>query len=66
MGGTGAPGGGSAMSVFTDSPLSGANAAMYTSAATFGSVAGLGDDGAAVGVADEHRRAGLLVESRAS
>ena len=36
MGGTGAPGGGSAMRVFTDSPRSGANAAMYTSAATFG------------------------------
>jgi hypothetical protein len=28
IGGTGAPGGGSAMSVLTDSPLSGANAAM--------------------------------------
>jgi hypothetical protein len=28
IGGTGAPGGGSAISVFTDSPLSGANAAM--------------------------------------
>src|SRR6266498_467634 len=38
IGGTGAPGGGSAISVFTDSPLSGANAAMYTSAATFWSV----------------------------
>lgn len=38
VGRTGAPGGGSAMSVFTDSPASGANAAMYTSAATFGSV----------------------------
>src|SRR5690349_19443274 len=36
MGGTGAPGGGSAMSVLTDSPLSGANAAMYTSAFTAG------------------------------
>src|SRR6266705_117206 len=33
IGGTGAPGGGLAISVFTDSPLSGANAAMYTSAA---------------------------------
>src|SRR5882672_9990045 len=36
IGGTGAPGGGSAISVFTDSPASGANAAMYTSAATLG------------------------------
>src|SRR5438034_231943 len=35
IGGTGAPGGGSAISVLTDSPLSGANAAMYTRAATF-------------------------------
>ena len=32
------PGGGLAISVFTDSPLSGAKAAMYTSAATFGCV----------------------------
>src|SRR5258705_13567364 len=36
IGGTGAPGGGSLMSVPTDSPLSGANAAMYTRAETFG------------------------------
>src|SRR5207245_2884547 len=38
IGGTGAPGGGSLISVDTDSPLSGANAATYTRAATFGSV----------------------------
>src|SRR5208282_1910417 len=36
MGGTGAPGGGSLMSVATDSPLSGAKAVMYTRPATFG------------------------------
>src|SRR5436190_17262758 len=36
IGGTGAPGGGSLMSVATDSPLSGAKAVMYTNAATFG------------------------------
>ncbi len=36
MGGTGAPGGGSAMRVLTDSPLSGAKAAMYASEATLG------------------------------
>src|ERR1700674_1581956 len=35
IGGTGAPGGGSLISVATDSPLSGANAVMYTSPATF-------------------------------
>src|ERR1700676_665350 len=34
IGGTGAPGGGSLMSVATDSPLSGAKAVIYTSAAT--------------------------------
>src|SRR6266404_5839831 len=38
IGGTGAPGGGSLMSDDTDSPLSGANAVMYASPATFGSV----------------------------
>src|SRR6185295_596876 len=38
IGGTGAPGGGSLISVDTDSPLSGANAATYTSPATFGSL----------------------------
>src|SRR5882672_5374434 len=38
IGGTGAPGGGFLMSVSTDSPESGAKAAMYTSPATFGSV----------------------------
>src|SRR5882672_224086 len=37
IGGTGAPGGGSLINVATDSPLSGANAVMYTSPATFGS-----------------------------
>ena len=36
IGGTGAPGGGSLISDETDSSLSGANAAMYTSPATFG------------------------------
>src|SRR5213080_2754940 len=36
IGGTGAPDGGSLMSVATDSPLSGAKAVMYTNAATFG------------------------------
>src|SRR6267142_4818321 len=35
-GGTGAPGGGSLMSVATDSPLSGAKAVIYTSPATLG------------------------------
>src|SRR5215472_18179384 len=35
IGGTGAPGGGSAIKVATDSPFSGANAAMYTSDLTF-------------------------------
>src|ERR1700682_2090587 len=35
IGGTGAPGGGSLISDPTDSPLSGAKAAMYTSAETF-------------------------------
>src|SRR5207253_9542618 len=38
IGGTGAPGGASLISDDTDSPLSGAKAAMYTSPATFGSV----------------------------
>src|SRR5204862_1934169 len=38
IGGTGAPGGGSLIRTATDSPLSGANAAMYTSPATFGSL----------------------------
>src|SRR5258708_7691535 len=38
IGGTGAPGGGLAISVLTDSPRSGANAAMYTRAATLGSL----------------------------
>src|SRR5256886_2194300 len=38
IGGTGAPGGGSLMSVSTDSPLSGAKAVIYTSPATFGSL----------------------------
>jgi hypothetical protein len=38
MGGTGAPCGGSAMRAFTDSPVSGANAAMYARAATESSV----------------------------
>src|SRR5208282_725042 len=38
IGGTGAPGGGSLMSVDTDSPLSGAKAVIYTSPATFGSL----------------------------
>src|SRR5690349_11309073 len=37
IGGTGAPGGGFLMSDDTDSPRSGANAAMYTSPATVGS-----------------------------
>src|SRR5467141_630992 len=37
IGGTAAPGGGSLISEDTDSPLSGANAVMYTSPATFGS-----------------------------
>src|SRR6202049_2951196 len=36
IGGTGAPGGGSLISVPTDSPLAGAKAAMYTRAETFG------------------------------
>src|SRR5260221_10005974 len=39
IGGTGAPGGGFLIRADTDSPLSGANAAMYTSPGTFGSVA---------------------------
>src|SRR2546421_8303048 len=38
IGGTGAPGGGSWISVATDSPLSGAKAAIYTSPATCGSL----------------------------
>src|ERR1700741_3799955 len=38
IGGTGAPGGGFLISDDTDSPLSGANAAMYTRPATFGSL----------------------------
>src|SRR6267142_3454909 len=38
IGGTAAPGGGSLSSEDTDSPLSGANAATYTSPATFGSL----------------------------
>src|SRR5215475_622325 len=38
IGGTGAPGGGSLMSEATDSPLSGANAAMYAIPFTFGSL----------------------------
>src|SRR6266850_8304616 len=36
IGGTGVPGGGSLMSVATDSPLSGAKAVIYTSPATLG------------------------------
>src|ERR1700746_984339 len=35
IGGTGAPGGGLAIRLLTDSPVSGANAVMYTKAATF-------------------------------
>src|SRR6266567_6932668 len=35
IGGTGAPGGGSAIRELTDSPLSGAKAVMYTNPATF-------------------------------
>src|ERR1700722_11987032 len=38
------------------SPSSSAKAAMYTSAATFVSVAGLGDDGSAVTVANQNHR----------
>src|SRR5262249_44493754 len=38
IGGTGSPGTGSLMSVLTDSPLSGANAAIYTRPATLGSL----------------------------
>src|SRR6266478_4787906 len=38
IGGTGAPGGGLAIRVLTDSPLSGAKPVMYTNPATFGSV----------------------------
>src|SRR6266851_4920465 len=38
IGGTGAPGGGFAISVDTDSPVSGAKAAIYTSPTTCGSV----------------------------
>src|SRR5439155_21397096 len=38
IGGTGAPGGGSLMSADTDSPLSGAKAAMYTRPSTLGSL----------------------------
>src|SRR6266404_7882238 len=38
IGGTGAPGGGSLISVATDSPASGAKAVIYTSPATFGSL----------------------------
>src|ERR1700752_1069305 len=38
IGGTGAPGGGSLISVATDSPLSGAKAVIYTSPATLGSL----------------------------
>src|SRR5207248_5877414 len=38
IGGTGAPGGGFAISVFTDSPVSGAKAQRYTSPTTCGSV----------------------------
>src|SRR5258707_14880672 len=38
IGGTGAPGGGFAIRVLTDSPLSGAKAVMYTNPATFESV----------------------------
>ncbi|MDX6291302.1 MAG: hypothetical protein QOH50_377 [Kribbellaceae bacterium] len=56
IGDTGASGRGSAMSVFTDSPSSGANAAMYTSAAHVQVYARLGDDRPAVGVADENDR----------
>ena len=43
------------MSDATDSPLSGANAAMYTSPAPWDRCR-LGDDHPAVGVADEHHR----------
>src|SRR5467141_1183301 len=59
IGGTGAPGGGSLISDDTDSPLSGAKAAMYTSPATFGVGAGFGDHHAAVGVTDEQYGAAL-------
>src|SRR6266436_8778035 len=38
IGGTGAPGGGSLISAATDSPLSGANAVIYTSPSTLGSL----------------------------
>ena len=38
IGGTGAPGAGSLIKEATDSPLSGAKAAMYTSFATLGSL----------------------------
>ena len=53
MGGTGAPGGGSAISALTDSPLSGANAAMYTRADTCGWVPASVIDHTPVGVTDQ-------------
>ena len=62
MGGTGAPGGGSAMSVFTDSPLSGMNAGDVDERRHAWVCAGLGDDGPAVGVSDENHRTVLVVE----
>src|SRR6266700_4796791 len=61
MGGTGAPGGGLAMRVVTDSPWSGASAATYASADTLVRP-GLGDDRAAVGVADQDDVAVQLVQ----
>src|SRR5947208_13940268 len=53
IGGTGAPAGGFLISDETDSPLSGANAAIYTSPATFGS----GSEERRVGKEGRERRA---------
>src|SRR5205823_1407258 len=62
MGGTGAPGGGSAMSVLTDSPFVGGERGDVHQRRDLRVVAGLGDDRAAVGVADQYHRPVLGVD----
>src|SRR5260370_27256492 len=63
MGDTEAPGCECLLSVATDSPLSGANAAMYPSPVTFWMVPGFSDHRSSVGVADEDCRSVLRCKS---
>src|ERR1700688_1890126 len=63
IGGTGAPGGGSLISDPTDSPLSGAKAAMYTRAETFGWFPASVITAPPVGMADENCGSVLCCEN---